>query len=357
MKHEIEVLAFTKYDDQGASSRLRTIQYKNKLKKNGINITISPLFDNQYLEELYTTRASKTHIIKCYIQRMKLMFQLKKFDLIWIEKELFPWIPLPFEKIITLYNKKYIVDYDDAIFHTYDKHRLKIIQIVLKNKISKVMCGAAVVTVCNQYLKDKALSVKAKDIEVIPTVVDIEKYQPVYNARNDVLTIGWIGTPKTEQYLIDMQEIFNNISKKFKIKLVIIGGKNFDTKKFNFEILDWSEKKEVELLQNIDIGIMPLRDSAWEKGKCGYKLIQYMACGKPVVGSEVGMNCEIIHNGENGYLANTEEEWINAIVHLHKKEQRIKMGKYARQLVETKYSLQSTMDKRINIIKKVLNET
>jgi glycosyltransferase involved in cell wall biosynthesis len=145
--------------------------------------------------------------------------------------------------------------------------------------------------------------------------------------------------------------MFEKLSRVVDFKLLIIGGQKFSTSKFKYEILPWSETQESQMIEQIDVGIMPLNDTKWEKGKCGYKLIQYMACAKPIVASAVGMNCEIIEHGLNGFLVKSEEEWIQSFIALDKSESRSKMGQYARKKVEKEYSLQSTLQQRIDYIK------
>lgn len=357
MNKKINVLIFSKYDRLGASSRLRTIQYIQGIEKKEISITLSPLFDNKYLEELYSIGyVTKKNIILYYFKRFKILLSIRKYDLIWIEKEIFPWLPLPVEKIMTFLSIKYIVDYDDAIFHNYDAHRSKLVRLLLSKKIPTVMKYANLVSVCNEYLKLKAQNAGAKNIQIIPTVIDTTRYIPMYKTNNKKLVIGWIGTPKTEKYLIDLMDVFKECAKTIDIKIINIGGNFFHCPYCEYEILTWSEEKEMQYLQEIDIGIMPLVDSLWEEGKCGYKLIQYMGSGKPVIASAVGMNCDIVKNGKNGYLVKSNNDWVDAILKLNDICIREKMGKEARSLVEAKYSLNATLHQRIDCIKKVVNK-
>lgn len=321
------------------------------MKKSGIELEHSPLFDDSYLENLYSRKKiNKLYVLKRYFQRVIKLFNSKDYDLLWIEKELFPWMPLNIEGLLNKLRVRYIVDYDDAIFHNYDQHRLGIVKLLLTSKIPNVMKNAQLVTVCNSYLKQKAVDSGAIKVETIPTVVDLDKYSAAYETNNTKLTIGWIGTSKTEKYIIDLKSVFEKIAEEIDIKVVVIGGKDFSSDRFEYEILPWSEEKEAEYISKLDIGIMPLADSLWEKGKCGYKLIQYMACGKPVIASKVGMNCEIVKDDKNGYLVTSEDEWVKAIKKLNDKDKRIELGKFARKEVEDKFSLQATLENRMRYI-------
>ncbi len=352
-----KVLSFTKYDRKGASSRLRSIQYFEGLYKNGIEITHKALFDDSYLVKLYSgQKVLKSYIFLRYLRRFISLFSVWKYDVIWIEKELFPWLPFNIERVLAKLGVKYIVDYDDAIFHNYDLHRKKIVRSLLSSKIPSVMKHAKVVTVCNEYLKDKAVVSGASDIRIIPTVVDLDRYDTSKNIEDtsSTLKIGWIGSPSTEKYLIDLLHVFETLALKIDMKILIVGGKTFHSSNVPYEHLEWSQEKEVKLIKSFDIGIMPLSDSSWERGKCGYKLIQYMACSKPVVASAVGMNCEIIQDGENGYLVDNDEEWIEAFMKLNDEKRRNTFAKEARALVEKKYSLAITMQSRVDTIMDVL---
>lgn len=354
MNKNIKVLVFTKYDKKGASSRLRSIQYFESIEQSEISIVYSPLFNDEYLNQLYSNKkVNKLNIFLRYLLRFIKLLTCKKYDVIWIEKELFPWIPFNIEGFLSIIGIKYIVDYDDAIFHNYDLHKSKLVRFLLSGKITNVMKSASLVTVGNDYLKKKALISGAKKIETIPTVVNLVNYYPSYTTNNKKLIIGWIGTPKTEKYVIELMEMFKKLAKLIDFKLILIGGKDFNTSEFEYEIIKWSEESEVESLKNVDIGIMPLSDTSWEKGKCGYKLIQYMACGKPVIATNIGMNYQLVNKGRNGFLVSNTDEWISAFLVLSESKIREKMGRNSRKDVENKYSLQATYKLRIKFIKDV----
>ena len=348
----MKILVLTKYDKKGASSRLRTIQYFPFLQTQGIDIDYSPLLDSYYLDTLYKEKSvSVLYVMKRYFKRIRKLFNSYKYDLLWIEKELFPWIPLPVEKWLSLMGIKYLVDYDDAIFHNYDAHRSKVIKFLFKRKIPNVMKYAQLVTVCNGYLKGKALEFGANKIEIIPTVVDLKRYKEVLDAKNTKLHIGWIGSPATEKYLLAIEDVFRDLQKILDFKLIIVGGRNFNMKDIDYTILEWSEEREAEYIEKMDIGIMPIPSDGWGEGKCGYKMIQYMACAKPVVVTNVDINRVIINDDKNGYIATTKEEWIEAIIKLSERSIRVTLGKEARVFVKKNYSLEVTLENRLRSIK------
>lgn len=355
-KSDLRIIIFSKYDNLGASSRLRFFQYIDIFKDNGIIVDVSPLFSNLYLDKLYSKKNVFLEVFIGYLNRFIKLFLIKKYDLIIIEKELFPYLPFPFEILINISRKNYIVDFDDAIFHNYDLNKNPLIRLILKNKIDLIMKRSSYVLAGNQYLADRALNAGSNNVYVLPTVVDTLKYKIKANFKKSISIIGWIGTPKTSHYLFSLIPVFNKISLQFPIRIIAVGANEIDFKNTIVESIEWSESKEVDIIQNFDIGIMPLSNTPWEKGKCGYKLIQYMACGIPVVGSNVGVNSKIISHNFDGYLAKSDEDWFSFLVDLlGDSSKRIKMGENGRKKVLENYSLQSQSNNFIEIIKKVKN--
>lgn len=351
----INVILFSRYNHQGASSRLRSYQYLPYLEKNNFKIEIAPLFNANYLNALYYGNShNNVNIFFSYINRLFILFKLRKYDLIWIEKEIFPWLPAVAERILSALNIKYVVDFDDAIFHRYDNHKNIFIRKLLGKKIDTVMKCANTVIVGNQYLADRALKAGAKKVSIIPTVVDLLRYSERPKVNNSFFKIGWIGTPKTVHYLYDISPALLKISSKYNVKLVLIGVSTFDSDKLKVEFQSWSIDSEVNNLFQIDVGIMPLPEEPFARGKCGYKLIQYMACKKPVIASPVGFNKEIIKHGVNGYLATSQDDWFIYIEKMiNNKNLMNTMGINGYNLIKKEYSLGVTAPKLLEILKSV----
>ena len=354
-----KIIIFTKYDRLGASSRLRSFQYLPYLNELGYNVTIKPLFSDQYLKELYAGRPiSKLYVIKRYLKRLRQLFTISKYRIIWIEKELFPYLPPFFEYLLAKLGVKYIIDLDDAIFHNYDLSKNWAIRTFLHNKIDTVMKYSSTVTAGNSYLAKRALDAGANNVQIIPTVIDETRYTPKVNLRKK-LSIGWIGTPSTQKYIVDISKILNALCTKYNVRLILIGASPSIAENFidtDIVITPWSECTEVNDISKIDIGIMPLEDGSWEKGKCGYKLIQYMACGKPVIASNVGVNKEIINKSDAGFIVNDIAEWEKHLKRIVTDEQlRIDLGNNARQSVIENYSIKSQLPVWNNIFNKLLN--
>ena len=337
----MRLLLLSRYGALGASSRVRYFQYLPYLAANGINVTILPLLSDSYIKSLYGSKSSYWEVVSGYWRRLNIMLKVRRFDLLIVEKELFPYLPALAERLLSRIGIPYLVDYDDALFHQYDQHSSALVRGLLGKKIDIVMRRSAMVVVGNSYLADRARQSRASKVIVIPTVVDAERYQPAQREINQVPIIGWMGTPITSHYLEHLLPVFAALRAKMAVRFVAVGARPEDFSGTPVEVWPWNEQDEVKLLQKIDIGIMPLQDSPWERGKCGYKLIQYMACGLPVVASPVGVNEKIVKQGENGYLADNLDAWEQSLCRLLRlaTSSRILMGAKGRDLVEKWYSL------------------
>ena len=310
----VRIKFFTRYCEIGASSRIRAYQYREFLEGKGFEVQISALLDRDYLSLLYEQKRHDVRaILRGIHQRIRELRSLKRYDLIWIEKELFPGFPLMAERFLSP-GIPYILDYDDAIFHNYDLHPRWVVRRLLGKKIDTIMTGASMVIVGNDYLAQRAIRAGARRVEILPSVVDLSKYPGVQEkTREGPFTIGWIGSPSTTKHLLEAESALKQVCRNRGGKVVLIGAGENPFSGLMATIREWDEKCEAEEIGNFDVGIMPLPDDLWERGKCGFKLIQYMACGKPVVASPVGVNREIVVDGVNGYLASTKE-WVRALV-------------------------------------------
>lgn len=324
----MKVLALSKYSYSGPSSRYRVYNFQQCFRENGIRLFIKPFFPDSYLG-LSSKFRKIPLVLYAYVRRIALVFGVlffkKKYDLVYIEYELLPFFPAFFERLLKLRKIKYIVDYDDAIFHKYDSHRNSLVRLLLKNKISRVMQLADTVIVGNQYLAEYAKKQNNKVI-IFPTVVLLEKYEnsakkSIYKESENFI-IGWIGSKSTSKYILEilpvMQEfatLHNNVQFHFiGFDKSLLSEK--DIMEYRINIIPWSEESEIGEMMKFDIGIMPLTDDPWSRGKCGFKLIQYMSCGKPVVASPVGENVNIVTQYENGFLATSKNDWMNAFENL-----------------------------------------
>jgi glycosyltransferase involved in cell wall biosynthesis len=335
----MRILALTRYGRLAASSRLRTHQYTAFLAEKGIHLRCEPFFDDAYVRAMYGNGDRLSSVMGYFARRARILACGSGADAVWLEKEAFPWLPWILERAFLPRSIPLIVDCDDAIFHRYDRHSHALVRMALGSKIDAVMRRADLVIAGSSYLADRARRAGARRVEVVATVVDLNRYpatRPKVNA--DRIVIGWIGSPKTAPYLHSVERLLSQMP---GISCVAIGAREDQVAGGPFVARPWSEATEVELLRGLDIGIMPLPDEPWTRGKCGYKLIQYMACGLPVVASPVGVNADIVRHGESGFLAATEEQWAEALARLvAQADLRRRMGSAGRERVQSEFSLQ-----------------
>ncbi len=344
------LLILSRYCSDGASSRMRFYQYSPGLKKAGWEVTITPLLCAEYLERLYAGRKPKRRDIALdYIKRIFAVLNARQYDLIWIEKEIFPFLPEALEMVIRFPGVPYIVDYDDAIFHSYDQHKHSLVRRILGSKLDRLLQKSTAVTAGNPYLAAYCSQHGAPDVHVIPTVIDIERYHATPLPCEKTMRIGWIGSPATTPLLEKILPQLASAAQNIPIILVTIGASSLQQKGLIIEQHSWSENDENRLLQTIDIGIMPLSDTPFERGKCGYKIIQYAGAGRPVIASAIGANTNIVTK-ETGFLVKKDTDWKATIIEASSSLERLtKMGVAARKRAESKYSLQIMLPQLLKI--------
>jgi glycosyltransferase involved in cell wall biosynthesis len=340
----MKVLMATRYGNLGASSRLRHMQYAGFLEAAGVHVTRDPFFDDHYLARLYANQPTFPRALTAYARRARQLRHAADFDVIWLEKEALPWLPWAVESKLLPQRVPLIVDLDDAVFHNYDLHHSALVRHALGDKIDRLMARAAMVTAGNTYLAERAQAAGAARVEIVPTVVDLRSYVPrPVPVAGDVTTIGWIGTPTTwHAYVQPMMPLLAEAAQTAGARILAVGAGAAATAHPLLDNRPWTEASEVSHIHQMSIGIMPLDDTPWARGKCGYKLIQYMACGLPVIASPVGVNAEIVEHGVNGLLATSQAEWREAIrTLLHDPDLRQRMGAAGRKKVEEHFALQA----------------
>ena len=301
MSENLKILALTKYDRNAASSRHRFLNYIPLLAEEGIDITPMPLLSNTYVDRRLSSQAMDfIDVAQGFVHRVSTLIASRRFDVLWIEGELFPRMPALAERLLKALGIPYVVDLDDAIFHTYDLHPSSLFQRLLGRKIDVVLSCATAVTAGNAYLTDRAVQAGAPRVVLVPTTIDDQAYARVERRANDKLTFGWIGSPATEHYLQTILPELRHLCHSLPARLRLIGI-NHQLIDYDEELRTWSEETEKEELAACDVGLAPSTDDAWAQGKCGFKAIQYMASGLPVLAAPVGALRDIVVHGETGF--------------------------------------------------------
>jgi glycosyltransferase involved in cell wall biosynthesis len=338
----VKLLYFSKTSFVGPSSRYRIYQYLPYLRKVGIEVTVAPLFKEGWFRILKIRRAPLRLAGKVLYSLVRLFVRIKdvlrvgRYDLYCFEHQAFPYLPALLEKIAKRINPTMLLEFDDAIFLTPLHGR----------KIPKIIAMSRHVIVGNGYLRDYALKFNSH-VTVIPTVVDTERYHTKrdYRAQGKV-NIGWVGLAYNLPYLKGLRRVFRRLRGEVgDFYLQIISSQGFTMDGVHTIFKPWSYAGEPGDIRSLDIGIMPLPDDEWAKGKCGV----------PVVASPVGVNQDIIKDGENGFLAATEKDWVLKLTLLARDEElRRKLGQRGRETIEDRYSLKLWGPKVASLYKNLL---
>lgn len=330
---------------EAPSQRFRFEQYFTALPDH-LDYDFQSFWTKKSWERLYAkggTVLKAFYLLIGFLRRFSLLFHLGKYDFIFIHRELTPIGPPLFEFIIThIFKKKVIYDFDDAIWLVNKSNVNRLASYIkFQKKVGYICKWSYKISVGNAFLANYAGRFNNKVI-INPTVVDTENGHNRIKQHTDKeqITIGWTGTHSTALYLPKIVPALKKIKESHNIVFHVISN---EKPKLDIDFLyftRWEKDREIEQLLNFDIGIMPLENTQWEQGKCGFKLIQYLSLGIPAVASNVGVNDDIIDHGENGYLAASEEEWVKYLGELiSEKEKREVLGKNGRKKIEENYSV------------------
>jgi glycosyltransferase involved in cell wall biosynthesis len=352
----LRVLMATRYGRLGASSRLRLLQYAPALERFGIECTTRPFLSDAYVEALYGKGSRLTPALAAYGRALGLARAIRAHELIWIEKELLPFLPASLERAL-LGEKKFILDFDDAWFLRYQTGKSLPARWLLGEKFTDLVRRAALTVVANETLQAWAVGQGAREVLLLPTVVDLAHY-PVLPEPAGPFTVGWIGTPVTAPYLQAIEAPLRRLAGEQPLELLIIGAPDLRVPGVICRHLPWSENAEGALLGQCHVGVMPLSDDAWSRGKSGYKLVQYMAAGRATVASPVGANRTIVVDGITGMLASDAEQWFVALRRLRDDQGlRSRMALAARARVAGDYALSGTAPRLAAAMRMVAGQT
>ncbi len=240
--------------------------------------------------------------------------------------------------------RRVVFDFDDAIWLPPPNDRRDPAKIPrLLDQLHAVLRRSDLIIAGNETLHAYAAQFTSH-VTIVPTVVDLDQYTLAPNVTRDVVTLGWVGSHATIMYLDRLDEVFTSLAERYpgRVRLKVVSDVPYHHATLPVENVAWSLRDEVEQLRDIDVGLMPLRDSEWERGKCGFKLLQYMALGIAAVGAPVGVNTTILQHEVNGLLAGSADQWLTALVRLiDDRALRQTLGAAGRQTIERSYSLQA----------------
>lgn len=345
----VRVLALSPIPEEGAGCRFRVSQYIPYLREAGFDVTVSPFYSREYFGFVYRPGnyiRKAAGFASLTRRRLNELSSIRDYDLVFLYREAIPIGPPFIERRIARLGIPIVYDFDDAILPAVSEANKAVSFLKNPERVSEILALSRHVTVGNEFLATYARKFNP-NVTVIPTAVDTSRFVPRADAPppdGRKLVVGWIGSPTTFRYLESLKDVLSAVAARHPFTLKVSGaGREFTFPGVDVKVVPWSMADEVSLFNTCDIGVYPLTDDDWSRGKCGFKAIQCMACGVPVVAAAVGVNREIISHGINSMLASTTEEWIDHLsVLLTNHELRRTMAIAGRQTIESRYSLRVT---------------
>jgi glycosyltransferase involved in cell wall biosynthesis len=354
----MKVLFLTTYPEEDAATRFRVCQFFPLLASRGIHPTLDSimsrgLYRNKNSVGLSWMLIKTVWLLLSLCRRIVTLPKLWFFDVVFIQREAFPFFTPLVERFVRMLSRRMVFDFDDAVYTVPDGWNNWRDRLRNPANVRYVCASADAVVVGNSILKHYAEQY-TKSVTVLPTVYHVRE-QPRRTKANRVPVVGWIGSWSTLHDLQLLTNVFQVLATKHEFILRIVGAKNiytFAPRGVTTEHIEWSLDNELELLSSFDIGVMPLFDNNWERGKCGFKLIQYMSVGLPVIGSPVGANKDIILHGENGFLASTDAEWLQYLTMLLSDvDLRIECGNRSLTIIRSRYSIETIGRQLVEVIR------
>ncbi|MEQ8712659.1 MAG: glycosyltransferase family 4 protein [Cyclobacteriaceae bacterium] len=351
----MNILFLTPYPKGSApSQRFRFELFFEALRAKGWSYQVKSFWDEKTWHKLYEGGSNwiKTiGLIKGFGRRKWLMLNLKGYDIIFIHREAAPIGPPVFEWFIAqVLKKKIVYDFDDAIWlpNTSD-HNSMAGRLKWHSKVGAICRWSWKVSVGNEYLADYA-GQYCEHVAITPTVVNTSVHISTINSHlstpNSQPVLGWTGSHSTLKYLNSLLPMLQRLEQSLAFTFVVIADKDPLLSLKHYRFIKWSKDQEIDDLNELDIGLMPLEDDQWSKGKCGFKAIQYGAVGIPALVSPVGVNQVIVEHGVTGFHCSTDKDWETAISTLiANQELRLKMGQAGRKRIIKHYSVESEKER------------
>lgn len=366
MTKPLRVLFVVPHPIEGPSSRFRVYQFVEDLHAAGVQVEVSPFITSAQTRVIYGPGALAAKVaatLQGALRRLLDILRAGRFDIVYVLREAFPFGPPWVERALRASAGRLVFDFDDAIYRPSLAYRNPLDRLRDFDKPRQLIRMAAHVVVGSEYLRQYALrhARRPDQVTVLPTVVDTDVYRPLRDTgrgagraapAGNSITLGWIGTPRGSSYLRDLLDVIAGlVAVAPGLRCRFVGAEPFDTRGLPITFDRWRLQDEVADLQSFDIGLMPLTDDEETRGKCGFKLIQYMAVGIPAVCSPVGANLDIVQPGETGLLAATSQEWAESLRRLVLDPAlRDRLGRRGRELAEQRYSRRTVAPRLLAVL-------
>ena len=341
----VRMLVLSPFPEEAAGTRFRITHYIPYLESQGFEVRVDSFFTPAFFRLLYRKRGYVQKVISfagLALRRLSAMPAARGYDLIFIYREAFPIGPPIVERYLSRGRAAIVLDFDDAIYLRNSSEANRFVEsLKFVQKVGTIVSLADRVIVGNTFLAAYARAHNSA-VTTIPTCVDTTRFVPrsVQGGSNPPV-VGWIGSPTTTPYIAALGDVLRETGKRRTFVLRVSGSsEQFALPGVDVRHEPWTLDREVELFNTCDIGVYPLTDDEWSRGKCGFKAIQFMACGVPVVAAAVGVNRDIIEDGVNGFLASSPAEWVEKLERLLADPAlRARLGSAGRKTIEERYSL------------------
>ena len=352
----MRVLFLTLYPDTAASPRYRVTQFIPYLRARGFDCTVAaPLTPEEWRRLTGPGRQGRAlwyHVAETPT-RLRQLLGARKYDVVVVQKAIMSAYLRGFWPLLRSRAKRIVYDIDDAV-HLAPPHSLPFPWRLLEDRaqVRRVMAGADLVLAGNLWLAEEAHANGAARVEHFPTVVDSARWTPPAQ-EPEPYTIGWIGSPGTTPHLAP---VLPALARMQDARVALVGADNgqLDTPQgMRVEWWPWSLEDEVKAVQSFSVGIMPLPQTEWVRGKCALKALLSMACARPCVVTPFGASADIVRHGETGLHAQSSDEWVSALEQLRDPALRHRLGEAARAAVEADYSLQAAAPRLADLLESV----
>jgi glycosyltransferase involved in cell wall biosynthesis len=355
----LRVLAWVPQEvDTSPGQRYRIEQWDPSLREEGIEITYSPSTPARVtalLQQSGAVRPKAWGLTQAFSRRLREAWEASAFDLVYIFREGALFGPALAERLLSWNGIPFVFDFDDAVWVRYVSPANSYFSYLRFPGKTATLCRLARHVIAgNSYLRDYATRYN-EHVSIVPSTIDTLKYEPISPRASTRPVIGWTGSYSTVQYLRLIRPALVRLRARRDFRVVVVGGTGFEIDGVEVEHRPWRSATEVQDLSDFNVGIMPLADTEWERGKCGLKALQYMALGIPPVVSPVGVNREIVDHGQNGFLASTEDDWVETLDRLLADgDLRLRVGRAARATVETRFSARVQAPRVAQILRSVV---
>lgn len=340
----LRVLFLTRYPIAGASSRYRVHQYLAYLEEFGVQCEVQSFMDDALYALSFSPGRTGTKLVRTFVAVLRRLWVLRRhrrYDAIYMQRELLPFGPPWLERWLKRSGARLVFDYDDALFIAKPSRYNPLASLFrAPGKVRDLFQLVDLVIAGNNWLRDQAIAHGATAV-TLEVAEDASRFSgPRTKAPGDQIVIGWLGSTSTVKYLRLIEPVLQDVARRYPhARFELMGGGDFAMKGVPWTLLPWSLDGEVEALDRWDIGLMPLPEEDWAKGKSGGKARTYMAAGVVPVCTGIGYNLELIHHGATGLLCRTHDDWASALALLvDRPAERASMAVAARRVVQERFA-------------------